>query len=53
MALSIGPKGEKKILWTPLAIGADKAIYVTSDLRHDTHLQPLIVAQAMKHFVER
>lgn len=53
MALSIGPKGEKKILWTPLAIGADKAIYVNTDLRHDSALQPIIVAQALKHFVER
>lgn len=53
VALSIGPKGEKKILWTPLALGADKAIYVNSDLRHDTDLQPILVAQTLKHFVER
>lgn len=52
-ALSIGPKGEKKVLWTPLALGADKAIYVNSDLRHDRELQPLIVAKTLKHFVER
>jgi electron transfer flavoprotein beta subunit len=42
-ALSIGP----------LALGADKAIYVNSDLRHDRELQPLIVAKTLKHFVER
>lgn len=30
VALSIGAKGEKKVLWTPLALGADKAIYVNS-----------------------
>ncbi len=53
VALSIGPKGEKKILWTPLALGADKAIYVNTDMRHDTTLQPIIVAQTLKHFVER
>lgn len=35
IAFSLGPKGEKKTLWTPLAMGADKAIYVNSDLRHD------------------
>lgn len=52
-ALSIGAKGDKKILWTPLALGADKAIYISSDLRHDTDLQPLIVAKALKHIVER
>ena len=44
---------EKKILWTPLALGADKAIYVNTKLRHDTELQPLIVAQTLKHFIER
>jgi electron transfer flavoprotein beta subunit len=53
VALSIGPKGEKKILWTPIALGADKGIYVNTDMRHDTVLQPIIVAQALKHFVER
>ena len=52
-ALCIGPKGQKKILWTPLALGADKAIYVNSDLRHDTALQPIIVAKTMKHFIQR
>ena len=51
--MSIGPKGEKKVLWTPLALGADKAIYVNSDLRHDRDLQPLLVAKTLKHFVLR
>ena len=53
VALSIGAKGEKKVLWTPLALGADKAIYINSDLRHDTDLQPLIVARTLRHFIER
>ena len=44
---------EKKILWTPLALGADKAIYVHTTLRHDTELQPLLVAQVLRHFIER
>ena len=47
------PSDVKKILWTPLALGADKAIYVNSDLRHDTELQPILVARAIKYFVER
>lgn len=51
VALSIGPKGEKKILWTPMALGADKAIYVNTDLRHDRDLQPLLVAQTLRHFI--
>ena len=44
---------EKKILWGPLALGADKAIYVNTDLRHDTLLQPLVVAKTLKYFVNR
>ena len=43
----------KKILWTSLALGADKAIYINTSLRHDSALQPLIVAQALKHIVLR
>ena len=53
IALSIGAKGDKKVLWTPLALGADKAIYVNSELRHDTDLQPIVVAQTLKHFIQR
>jgi electron transfer flavoprotein alpha/beta subunit len=34
-------------------LGADKAIYVNTTLRHDTQLQPLIVAQCLKYFIER
>ena len=34
-------------------MGADKAIYVNTDLRHDTLLQPLVVAKILKHFVDR
>jgi electron transfer flavoprotein beta subunit len=44
---------EKKILWTPLALGADRGIYVNTTLRHDTELQPLTVAQVLKYLVER
>lgn len=34
-------------------MGADKAIYVNTDLKHDTALQPIIVAQTLKHFVQQ
>jgi electron transfer flavoprotein beta subunit len=34
-------------------LGADKAIYVNTDLKHDTALQPIIVAQTLKHFVQQ
>jgi electron transfer flavoprotein beta subunit len=36
-----------------LALGADKAIYVNTTLRHDSALQPLLIAQTLKYFVER
>lgn len=36
-----------------MALGADKAIYVHTDLRHDTQLQPLIVAKTLMHFIKR
>lgn len=36
-----------------MALGADKAIYVNSKLRHDTLLQPLIVAKILRSLVER
>ena len=36
-----------------MALGADKAIYVNTTLRHDTELQPLIVAQTLKYFIEK
>ena len=34
-------------------MGADKAVYVNTDLRHDMELQPLIVAKVLKYFIER
>lgn len=34
-------------------MGADKAIYVNTELRHDTLLQPLVVAKVLKYFVHR
>jgi hypothetical protein len=36
-----------------LALGADKGIYVNTALRHDSALQPLIVAQTLKYFILR
>ena len=52
-ALSIGAPGREKVLWGSLAVGADKAIYVNTKLRHDTLLQPLIVAKILSYFVQR
>lgn len=36
-----------------MALGADKAIYVNTELRHDTLLQPLVVAKILQYFVKR
>ncbi len=36
-----------------MALGADKGIYVNTELRHDTALQPLLVALTLKHFILR
>lgn len=47
------PLREEKVLWNPLALGADKAIYVHTTLRHDTELQPLIVAKTLLYFINR
>lgn len=53
IALSIGPKQAKETLSTALALGADKAIHVTTDLRIDQAIQPLLVAKVLKKFIER
>jgi electron transfer flavoprotein beta subunit len=38
-------------LHSSLAIGADKAVHVLTDLRVDQALQPLIVARVLQHFI--
>jgi electron transfer flavoprotein beta subunit len=53
ISLSIGPKACQESLRTALAIGADRAIHVLTDLRTDNDLQPLVVAKIFKHFIEK
>ena len=46
-AVSIGPAGAAETLRTALAMGADKAIHVKTELRTDQELQPLAVAKIL------
>lgn len=52
IAVSIGPKQAQETLRTALAMGADRAIHVTTDLRLDQELLPLTVAKIFKKIVE-
>lgn len=36
-----------------MALGADKAIHVTTDHRIDQYIQPLLISKIFKHFIER
>jgi electron transfer flavoprotein beta subunit len=52
-SMLIGPKEHLPSLQSALALGADKAIHIHTDLRTDQALQPLIVARAFRHIVLR
>eukprot|EP00948_MAST-09A_sp_MAST-9A-sp1_P004130 g4130.t1 len=53
IAVSVGPKSSAETLRTALAMGADRAYHIETELRHDQDLQPLAVAKALKHVVEK
>jgi electron transfer flavoprotein beta subunit len=54
VAISIGPKQCTETLRTALAMGCDRAIHVTTDLRTDyMELQPFAIAQLFQKVVER
>ena len=46
-AVSIGPKASAETLRTALAMGADNAIHLETELRTDQELQPLAVAKLL------
>mmetsp|Transcript_14351 Transcript_14351/g.25809 ORF Transcript_14351/g.25809 Transcript_14351/m.25809 type:complete len:256 (+) Transcript_14351:158-925(+) len=52
VVVSIGPKQAQETLRTALAMGADKAIHVTTDLRTDQELQPLATAKILSKIVK-
>lgn len=47
VVVSIGPKQSQETIRTALAMGADRGIHVTTDVRIDQDLQPLAVAKIM------
>lgn len=47
-AVSIGPKATQETLRTALAMGADKALHIETDMKTDTELQPLAVAKILE-----
>jgi electron transfer flavoprotein beta subunit len=54
VAVSIGPKHATETLRTALAMGADRAIHVATDLRTDyMELQPFAIAQIFQKVVEQ
>lgn len=53
VAVSVGSKLSQETLRTALALGADKAIHVATDLRTDQTLQPYHVARVLEKLVLR
>ncbi|KAF4046347.1 Electron transfer flavoprotein domain-containing protein [Phytophthora infestans] len=53
VAVSIGPKQSQETLRTALAMGADRGIHITTDMRTDQELQPLAVAKLLKEVVAK
>jgi electron transfer flavoprotein beta subunit len=52
VVVSIGPKGAAETIRTALAMGCDRGIHVTTDMRTDQELQPLAVANLFAKLVE-
>ena len=51
--VTVGPKSSQEVLRTALAMGADRAIHVYSDLRLDQELQPMAVARAFEKLAKK
>ena len=52
IALSIGPKQAQDTLRTALAMGCDRGIHISTELRTDMHLQPYSIAKILQKIVE-
>lgn len=52
IAISIGPKASQETLRTALAMGADKGIHITTDMRTDQVLQPLAVSKIIAKYAK-
>lgn len=53
VAVSVGPKQAQEQIRTALAMGADRGVHVTTDMRLDNELQPLAVAKVLKEVIEK
>mmetsp|Transcript_7866 Transcript_7866/g.11945 ORF Transcript_7866/g.11945 Transcript_7866/m.11945 type:complete len:254 (+) Transcript_7866:27-788(+) len=53
VAVSIGPKQAVETLRSALAMGADRAIHIATDVRLDQEMQPLATAKLLKAVVEK
>lgn len=52
VAVSVGPKQASETLRTALAMGVDRALHITTDMRGDQELQPLAVARLLQKVAE-
>merc|ERR1719161_308713 len=53
IAVSCGPAKSSETLRQALAMGADRAIHLKTDMRTDQELQPLAVAKLLSKLVEK
>ena len=52
IAVSVGPKQSQETIRTAIAMGADRGIHITTDMRTDQEVTPLMIAKALKSVVE-
>ena len=53
IVVSVGPKQSQETLRTALALGADRAIHISTDLRTDQVVQPIHIAMVLKAIAEK
>ena len=53
VAVCVGPQQSQDTLRTALAMGADRAVLIKTDVRTDTGLQPLGVAKVLQKVIEK
>jgi len=53
VVVSIGPKQSQETIRTALAMGADRGIHITTDMRIDNDLQPLSVAKLLAEVAKK
>lgn len=53
VVVSVGSKGSAETIRTALAMGADRGVHVTTEMRTDQELQPMAVAKLFKEVVSK